>query len=788
MNSTLPTYSYKSPALYNPRLWNANEVRAYYVARPTLLDRIVEDLRRESTNNHPQHRLIVGLRGMGKSTLLRRIAVAIEDDAQLNATWLPLSFPEEQYNVASLSDFWLNCLDALSDLLESRGETSVSANLDAEVEHLDRKDGEGALGALLRAAKTQQRRLLLLVDNIDLIFERIKAEDWKLRDALQAHPEILIIGASAKVLEDTYDYKAAFYDFFKVDELRGLSEAEMRETIVNLASIGNAQHIIDRIDADRARLRVLHTLTGGNPRTAVLLYGVLLKGIDGDVRSDLEGLLDEVTPLYKARFEELPAQSQQMLDKLALHWHPANAGMLAKQLGWKVNLVSAQLDRLIGAGIVERVKAPKSKRLNFQIGERFFNIWYLMRTSRRLRQRLIWFVLFLRAFFSAAELQAIVAQRISARPNADIREAETLIALRDALDEPRYKRVLADRALEILRSIATDELIADLFDFEGKGSDVRQRQQLLEIKSRVSFSLALIGAEDGGEELREYLETSVLDADDYHELDIRLGDPMRENWVDDVRKYLKQTANISVAAFGRAGARRLATATRSALIVGLHDRDGWEAHAIAQSDMYYSAFAQLFRPFDNLLAKGNEIELSACEQACETLLGFDQSGYLPWMVVGILWAWQGKRDKAVAAETMLATLPGSPVPIALMNLSYLIRDGAQEWLKLAPDLLRRVDVSNPKHFAALMYLAQAAVNRSESRNLLQVWDTTFQDRQFNPFRDALSAAAHNDPDLLELLAPEVREPAKRIFASFCAEINPPSVDEQIPIATPSRQD
>lgn len=422
MNSPLPPYRFKAPTLYNPRLWQANEVRAYYVARPGLLSRIVDDLKREDASNRPQHRLIVGLRGMGKSTLLRRLAVAIEDDPQLNADWLPLSFPEEQYNVATLGDFWLNCLDALSDLLESRGQTAESENLDREVEKLDRKDGEGALNALLRNSAKMRRRLVLLVDNIDLVFARIKDEDWKLREVLQAHPEILIVGASAKALEASYNYQAAFYDFFKIDELKGLSEAEMRETIVNLARLNQAEHIIRRIDADPARLKVLHTLTGGNPRTAVLLYGVLLKGIDGDVRSDLEGLLDEVTPLYKARFEELPAQSQQMLDKLALHWHPASAAVLAEQLGWKVNLVSAQLDRLIGAGIVERVKAPKSKRLNFQIGERFFNIWYLMRASRRLRRGLISLVVCLQELYrnEGREAQNLLSAWEIAVPNGEL--------------------------------------------------------------------------------------------------------------------------------------------------------------------------------------------------------------------------------------------------------------------------------------------------------------------------------------------------------------------------------
>jgi hypothetical protein len=158
------------------------------------------------------------------------------------------------------------------------------------------------------------------------------------------------------------------------------------------------------LTAEPSRIRILHILTGGNPRTVVLLYGVLLKGMDGDVRADLEGLLDEVTPLYKARFEELPAQGQQLLDKLALYWDPMTARQLADALNWDVNLVSAQLNRLTQLGIVEKVKSGSGKRAAFQVGERFFNIWYLMRASRRVRRKLVWLVEFLGIWYSGEAL------------------------------------------------------------------------------------------------------------------------------------------------------------------------------------------------------------------------------------------------------------------------------------------------------------------------------------------------------------------------------------------------
>ncbi|MBS1160458.1 MAG: hypothetical protein H6R15_2877 [Proteobacteria bacterium] len=403
----------KRPALYNPALWSREEVRTYYIARQRLLERFLDDFRRERPGTRPQHRLILGQRGMGKSTLLRRLAIGVDDDAELAGQWLPLVFPEEQYNVATLADFWLNCLDALGDFLEARGDLAEMQAIDAEVERLDRKDGEGALQTLLRFAKKLDRRLLLLVDNIDLILERIRKNDWVLREALQEHPELLLVGASSRALEATYDYGAAFYDFFRIDELRGLSESEMRETIVALARQRGAEEVVRRVESDPGRLRVLHTLTGGNPRTAVLLYGVLLKGVDGDVRSDLEALLDEVTPLYKARFDELPAQAQQLLDKVALHWDPISARQAADALGWTVNLASAQLDRLVQAGVVEKVKAGSGKRMAFQVAERFFNIWYLMRASRRVRRRLMWLVEFLLANVNATELRLSAARQVN---------------------------------------------------------------------------------------------------------------------------------------------------------------------------------------------------------------------------------------------------------------------------------------------------------------------------------------------------------------------------------------
>jgi len=491
----LKDLSLHRPALYNPALWSRDEVKTYYIARQPLLTRLVDDLRRERAGSRPQHRLLLGVRGMGKSTLLRRLAVAVEDDPELAAQWLPLTFPEEQYNVGILADFWLNCLDALSDLLEGRNQVAEAKRIDVLIEGLERQDHEGALHALLQAARQLDRRLLLLIDNIDLILDRLKDQHWVLREILQSHAEILVVGASARALEASYQYDAAFYDFFKVDELRGLSEQEMRDTLLALARLRGAAEVERRIEAEPSRIRILHTLTGGNPRTAVLLYGVLLKGMDGDVRADLEGLLDEVTPLYKARFEELPAQGQQLLDKLALHWDPATARQLADALNWDVNPVSAQLNRLTQLGIVEKVKSGSGKRAAFQVGERFFNIWYLMRASRRVRRKLVWLVEFLGIWYSGEELRHNARARLNQGASCE-RDAEYHLALSGALKGEPLGRALQTQALYALIDADNRAALEEILDLRGEDRPllpkVERIKELKALRKAVKKALATV--------------------------------------------------------------------------------------------------------------------------------------------------------------------------------------------------------------------------------------------------------------------------------------------------------
>ncbi|HEX8108104.1 MAG TPA: ATP-binding protein [Kofleriaceae bacterium] len=453
--------------IYNPHLLARQELIETFVARGPLLDELIDDLRRGGR----QHHLLVGGRGSGKTTLLLRLAAAIEDNQQLTRKCIPLRFPEEQYNVSRPSDFWMNAIDALADALERQGDSIAAKRLESslvELEPLDEAERSRRSLALLESwAKQTKRLVVLLIDNFDLVLDRLAESLWALREALSLDNRLVVIGASSRFVEEAINYQSPFYDFFRVHELGPLSEEEARAVVLSLARRANTPKVAEVVERDPGRFMALFVLTGGTPRTLALLHTVLALEQRESVERDLDGLLDQLTPYYKARFDDLPPQSQVIVDKVALHWHPITAAECQAATHLHVNVVSAQLNRLVKGGILTRVSLPGPGKLGFQLSERFFNIWYLMRASRRLRRRLSWFVEFLRIFYGDEDLRQRAEELIRAAPAESLTNPAKFLAFATAIPDEALRRRLEFRAISLLADKGAIAL-QELMDLEGE--------------------------------------------------------------------------------------------------------------------------------------------------------------------------------------------------------------------------------------------------------------------------------------------------------------------------------
>lgn len=477
-----PAGGFAAISKYNPHLWSAEQLRAIFVARQSELGEILRLLKNTSCDDVGQHSLLVGARGMGKSTLMQRLALAVDDDADLRAHWLALRFPEEQYTVSTLGQFWANVLDSLIDALGRRGQPTLA--LDAIAQRIaalpPAEQAAACLATINRCADEQGLRLLLLVDNTDLLLHTLgKSAHWVLREVLQSNPRLLWVGGSYQTFESDSQYHDAFLDFFRVCELRPLRLDEMQQALLALAETfgGSAarEAMQKQLNARPERLPTLRQLSGGNPRTTVMLYELFANGQKSDVRSDLESLLDAMTPLYKARMDALADLPRKLLAHILEHWAPIALGQLADTSQVAKGSISPQLLRLEREGLIEKTTLHGTTRSGYQVAERFFNIWYLMRFSpRRQRARLAWLVEFMRLWFSQDELCGLARQRMGevCATSRCAHDWDYDRALADALP-PEAKERHALRWALLKQLQANRRQLNEIFELDGEDSDFK---------------------------------------------------------------------------------------------------------------------------------------------------------------------------------------------------------------------------------------------------------------------------------------------------------------------------
>jgi len=402
---------------FNAHTKNDHEVLNTFIVRQALLKKIEAILMKEKLNLTPRHIMITGSRGMGKSTLLRRLEVAIRKETA-SAEFIPILFPEEQYNIDRLSKFWINSLDALADNFEEERNFEETDYLDNVVQGLTSIKNESEISdkaykVLQEVCAKYNRRPVFLIDNFDILFDGIsEVQREKLFKIITSNESPIFIGAcSYDPLGDSNDHHD-FYSSFENIVLERLTQTEMRELLLILADKTGKSDVFEDIYNKTSQLDALHSLTGGNPRIALFIFQLLANGLSEKIFENLNALLDLITPLYKSSFEQLSKQTQIIIDSLALNWDPCDLDQLSHLTKLENNQLSAQLERLLKAGWIDRTSrfSEEKNRLvlkvkNYSIRERFFNIWYIMRrASRRQRGDLKSLTCFLETFYSPQHL------------------------------------------------------------------------------------------------------------------------------------------------------------------------------------------------------------------------------------------------------------------------------------------------------------------------------------------------------------------------------------------------
>ena len=384
---------------FNPGFLTEGELVASYCVRTAEFELLVEVLR-DCTGTSNPHQLVIGPRGSGKTTLLLRVAAEVPRDAALASRCFPVVFAEESYDVATAGEFWLECLTNLAGQAPRRDDApDLSSTIDEfRAIRDDRTLADRCLGALLDFADHENKRLLLLVENLNMLFRDMADPDegWRLRKTLQTEPRIIVFASATSRFDEIDHPDRALYDLFRIRTLRPLDTKQC-------AVLWEA--VTGRRPAPRT-VRSLEILTGGSPRliSIVASFGAGLSF--RELMADLFDLVDDHTEYFKSHVESLPAQERRVYLALAALWKPATTREIADQARVGTSTCSAQLARLGARGVVQ-VAGGSARRKQYYLTERLYNIYYLLRRRRgpdRLVEALIHFM---ESYYSPSELKDI---------------------------------------------------------------------------------------------------------------------------------------------------------------------------------------------------------------------------------------------------------------------------------------------------------------------------------------------------------------------------------------------
>ena len=354
---------------YNPGFLSDDEIVASFCVRNAEFASLLGSLR-ASDGNASVHSLVVGPRGSGKTHLLLRVAAEVRRDDRLSAFY-PIVFAEESYEVATVGEFWLECLHHLAEQAPEGERAGLRLSYSDLRTTADDRDLAGrCLGTILDFADRHAKRLLVVVENLNMLFADIADPDagWRLRHTLQTEPRIVLFGSATSRFDEIDHPDHALYDLFRVVTLQAL-DTEQCNTLWSALS-GQPKGSL--------QIRPLQILTGGNPRLIAVLAGFDKTYSFKDLMANLFDLVDDHTEYFRSHIEALPPQERRVYLALARLWKPATAKEVASQARVNVNKCSAQLGRLVDRGAV-LIEDGVTRRRTYYVAERMYNIYYLLR-------------------------------------------------------------------------------------------------------------------------------------------------------------------------------------------------------------------------------------------------------------------------------------------------------------------------------------------------------------------------------------------------------------------------
>ncbi len=412
---------------FSPGRTAPEDLESIHVQTRELLAEAVEGLRESALTRNKHHYLFVGPRGSGKTHLIVLIRHRLEGQADL-ADRVRIAWLNEDEMGTSLLDLLLRIYRALAKGYPEEFPAQ-------EMVALYGQSPEAALESLqkLLLKLLGRRTLLVLVENLDLLFQHMPEGDQRSwRSYIQNHPVFCTAATAQALTSHVSDRDEPFFGFFDVRRLKPLTVDEATELLRAIACL-NGDTMLSEILSTRqgkARIRAIHHLAGGSPRLFVVLSDILSSTVLEDLVRPFEGMVDEqLTPYYQERLRWLSPLQRKIVELLCRSNRPIPVKEIAEALFTSHQSITGQLGQLRDLGYL--TAHPRGREMRYELAEPLMRLSMQVKMTGA-REPLALIVDFLHVWYERTDLE----QRLS----VSAPRSASMEYFRAALAEPESGR------------------------------------------------------------------------------------------------------------------------------------------------------------------------------------------------------------------------------------------------------------------------------------------------------------------------------------------------------------
>jgi DNA-binding MarR family transcriptional regulator len=388
--------SRSGPLLFNPTQASEQELEQTFVGRWPVLEQLEHDILADAGPGTTRHWQIIGPRGSGKSHLTELLSRRLA-----RAGWSVARLPEEHYKVAGLPDL----LEQIVLRLAGGKSPFTGEKESSRVEEM-------SVAWLREHHKKAGKPAVVILENLGVLLERkltSTRDQSRLRELLMRDPPFTLVATSTSYVDATLRHDAPFYDFFQPLTLEDLSREDVTRLVEARARWDEDRDLLAKLDEVKQRIEAIYHLSGGNPRLSLALYGVLRGGVTAELHTQMLELLDQVTPYYQARLNDITPQMVRVVTEMALAEGPLTPAEVGRRCRLATNQVTANINRLVQERFVRAGARPDGKRRYYEITDRLFRLWMQMREGDVPRQRLRFLIEFFQRWYSGQPHEAAQA-------------------------------------------------------------------------------------------------------------------------------------------------------------------------------------------------------------------------------------------------------------------------------------------------------------------------------------------------------------------------------------------